>query len=554
VDYSIIGDPMSQLPINAEFGQYHIVRHIGGGGMAQIYLAKSRGLAGFEKHLALKVINPEFADEERFIQMLIDEAKITVGLNHVNICQVFDLGQVGGIYYIAMEFVDGIDVLELVNGLHALGERVPVEAVALIGRQICSGLHYAHTKKDRSGQPLNIVHRDISPQNILVSRAGEVKVVDFGIAKAAGMSTRTHAGVIKGKVHYMAPEQAMGQKADSRTDIFSSGIVLWEMLTSQMVYSGDNVRELVEKVRRAAIPPPSSVRPEIPPALDFIVMKALACRTEDRFATAHEFQIELTKFLSASAPDYSGSHLSVLVERVLAHKRGDADKLVEVHISKAELLADVHSVISEAIDESTSPRDRARLVVTTEQGETIYPLEEELIIGRAGTLAIADARVSRRHARVYRHGGEYIVEDLGSSNGTFVNDDKIAGPHTLRSGDSIRIGACHMRYIAEARPAPPSAAPVLRPPPVPKLVVACGERKLEKVLTDAEELHYTLQVGPVRLRGTAGRVVRKDDGYYVEPLVGREQLTFNGATPNGPVRLSPGDMFQLGPFLFEFRE
>ena len=259
---------MSQLPIGSDFGNYQIVRHIGGGGMAQIYLAKTSGLAGFEKFLALKVINPEYADEERFIQMLIDEAKITVGLSHVNIGQIFDLGQIDDIYYIAMEFVDGIDVLELVNGLYAQGERVPVEAVAFIGRQICNGLHYAHTRKDKGGKPLNMIHRDISPQNILVSRAGEVKIVDFGIAKAAGMSTKTQAGVIKGKVHYMAPEQAMGKKTDCRIDIFSTGIVMWEMLTSQMVYSGDNVRILLDKVRHRQHPrrPPPSARRCRPPS------------------------------------------------------------------------------------------------------------------------------------------------------------------------------------------------------------------------------------------------------------------------------------------------
>jgi serine/threonine protein kinase len=551
---------MSELPTNSEFGTYHIVRHIGGGGMAQIYLAKTRGLAGFEKYLALKVINPEFADEERFIQMLIDEAKITVGLNHVNICQVFDLGQVNGIYYIAMEFVDGIDVLELVNGLHALGEKVPIEAVALIGRQMCSGLHYAHSRKDRNGQPLNIVHRDISPQNILVSRAGEVKVVDFGIAKAAGMSTRTHAGVIKGKVHYMAPEQAMGQKADSRTDIFSTGIVLWEMLTSSMVYSGDNVRELVEKVRRAAIAPPSSSRTDIPPALDFIVMKALARRVEDRFQTAHEFQIELTKFLSASAPDYSGSHLSLLVERVIAHKRGGAEKVVDLTASKADLIIDVHSVIGEGgVEETTEPRDRARLVVETDEGETVYPLDDELIIGRAGKLAIADARVSRRHARVFRQGAGFLVEDLGSSNGTFVNDEKIVAPQGLRHGDGIRVGSCRMRFVAaslDAARAPQAPPPVVapKPRPVPRLLIACGERKIDKILGDQEDLRYALQLGPMRLSGLAGRVVRKEDGYWLEPGPSREPVTVNGAATSSPLRLQAGVVFQLGSFHFEYRE
>ncbi len=541
---------MSQLPVGSSFGSYHIVRHIGGGGMAQIYLAKTRGLAGFEKHLALKVINPEYADEDRFVQMLIDEAKLCVGLTHVNIGQVFDLGQIDGIYYIAMEFVDGLDVLELVNGLHTLGEKVPIEAVALIGRQMCSGLHYAHMRKDASGQPLNIVHRDISPQNILVSRAGEVKVVDFGIAKAAGMSTRTQAGVIKGKVHYMAPEQAMGQKIDHRVDIFSAAIVIWEMLTSQMLYAGDNVRELVEKVRRAAISPPSTVRPEVPPALDFIVMKGLARRVEDRFQSCHEFQIELTKFLSSTAPDYSASHLSALVERVLARKRGVAPppEDVDPHISKDELIPDVHSVIkAEGISEEGQSGE-PQLMVETPQGETAQPLGEELIIGRAGNLAIPDARVSRRHARIYRRGGAYLIEDLGSSNGTYVNEVKLSGPQLLRSDDAIRVGSCRMRFVYGGAPA--KAAP-------PRLVIRCAGQSVERLLPEEAEtdleLQYEIQLGPLRLEGAAGRLRYRDGGFWLEPQAGRIPLTIDGATPAGPIRLLPGKSVALGQFSFELK-
>jgi serine/threonine protein kinase len=539
---------MSKLPPNAEFGNYQIVGHIASGGMAQIYLAKVRGLAGFEKHLALKVINAEYADEDRFIQMLIDEAKITVGLSHVNIGQVFDLGQVDGIYYIAMEYVDGIDVLELVNGLHSLRERVPIEAVSLIGRQICSGLHYAHTRKDKHGAPLNIVHRDVSPQNILVSTSGEIKVVDFGIAKAAGVSSKTQAGVIKGKVHYMAPEQAMGQKADSRSDIFSCGIVLWEMLTSQMVYAGDNVRELVDRVRLAKIPRPSTIRKEIPEELEQIVMKALTANPEERYQSAHEVQIDLTKFLSAYAPEFSASHLAALVERVLAFQGGKTER-VEKHLSKEDMIRDVHSVIAH-VPGMKAPPDKPYMLVDTGKEQKVHLIGDELIIGRAGQLVIADARVSRRHSRVWHKDDSYIIEDLGSSNGTFVNNLRITAPHTLEKGDHIRIGSYRMVLRIPSPPQEAQQEQVLQS--VPKLIITIGSERVEKVLDGEQDIAYTVQVGPVRLSGVAGRVTRKQGAFWLEPVAGRQRVTINGSEPPAPVQLSPGDHFKVGDIDFEF--
>ncbi|PIE19538.1 MAG: hypothetical protein CSA65_02090 [Proteobacteria bacterium] len=537
---------MSTLPVGSEFGNYHIVRHIGGGGMAQIYQAKTKGLAGFEKHLALKVINPEYANEQRFIQMLIDEAKITVGLSHVNIAQVFDLGQCNGIYYIAMEFVDGLDVLELVNGLHNMGRRLPIEAVAYIGRQICSGLHYAHTRKDANGKPLNIVHRDISPQNILVSRAGEIKVVDFGIAKAAGMSSKTQAGVIKGKVNYMAPEQVMGQKADRRTDIFSVGVVVWESLTSQMVYSADNMGELVAAVRKADISPPSSVRPEIPPALDQLVLKALHPNTKERFQSAHQFQVELTKFLSTYAPDYSGSNLAALVDEVLGQKGRHAKK------QGAEKLGDADLISEELQDHNSlifSAAFEAQLIVVTEEGEETHTIGEGVTLGRAGQLAIADARVSRQHARVAQRDGNYIIEDLGSSNGTYLNEQRLDAPQVLRSGDQIRIGGCHLRFVAPGDEG--AAAPR---EPVFKLLFQQGERRFERVLNHDTPLTYELQLGPVQLEGSSGHVMLKEDGYWLEPTRSRLAVKVQGTHATGPVRLSNGDSFEIGDITFTFRE
>ncbi|MBW2733244.1 MAG: protein kinase [Deltaproteobacteria bacterium] len=545
---------MSTLPVNSDFGNYFIMRHIGGGGMAQIYQAKTKGLAGFEKTLALKVINPEYANEKRFIDMLVDEAKITVNLAHANIAQVFDLGECNGIYYIAMEFVDGLDVLELVNGMHAMQRRLPVEAVAYIGRQICSGLHYAHTRKDHNGKARNLVHRDISPQNVLVSRNGEVKVVDFGIAKAAGMSSKTQAGVIKGKVNYMAPEQVMGQSADPRTDIFSVGVVLWESLTASMVYSADNMGELVVAVRKAEIAAPSTKRPEIPPALDAIILRALHPNRMERFQTAHELQVELTKFLSNHAPDYSGSDVALLVEKALAPRehgsesKDDEDDVLDLNLLSSEL-QDHHSLIF-------SPMLEPQLIVLSEGREEVHSIGESLTIGRAGELAIADARISRKHAKITRmEHGSFVVEDLGSSNGTFVNDRRVHGQQPLRPGDRIRIGGCRIRFATGIENVDAAPDPVPPKQPDCRLSITIGDKHIERKLEGDIELGYQLQLGPLELGGVSGKLVQRDGGYWIEPgMGGRLGVMFRGKRASQAQRLTSGDRFEIGGVSFRYEE
>ena len=537
-----------QIGVGSDFAGYSIVRHIGGGGMAQIYLAKTRGLAGFEKYLALKVMNAEYANEDRFIRMLINEAKIAVGLSHVNIAQIFDLGVFEGIYYIAMEYVDGVDVLELVNGLHARGQHVPVEAVAHIGRQLCTGLYYAHTRKNRQGQPLNIVHRDISPQNVLVSRAGEVKVVDFGIAKAVGLSSKTQAGVIKGKVNYMAPEQVLSRPADARSDIFATGIVLWEMLTSQMVYAADDINELAAKVRKAEIPSPSSVRKDIPPLLDQIVMRALQRKASDRYPTAHEFQIELTKFLSSAAPDYGGSHLAKLVEQVVPHEftRQPTGELPHL-LSQEDRLHDRHSLIYQ-------PDGHAQLVLLTGDGEQPHPLHEELTLGRAGDLPLADARVSRRHARVRFNGNRYLLEDLGSANGTFLNGERISAPSPLKPGDRVRIGNSELVFRAESAPPEELASAAATPlqPALPERISVIDGRgdAIEQVLEDGLELGYRLQLGPLRWTGTHLRLLRRADGWWIDAGSARGPVQINGVATTLPALVSVGDRVEVNDITF----
>ena len=261
-----------------QFGPYRLVRQIAVGGMAEIHLAKTKGIAGFEKYVALKMIHPNFAEDEQFIQMLVDEAKIAVQLTHGNIAQTFDLGRVG-------EHVLHHDGVRRRRG--SLQDPAPRLARSTSRCRSTSCAFIAQGDRDaRSitrtasaitrGKPLGIVHRDVSPQNVLVSFAGEVKLVDFGIAKATMKARQTAVGVIKGKYYYMSPEQAWGDQIDYRSDIFSAGIVLYEMITGQMLYLEEDLHRLLDMVRKADIAPPSTLRKGIPPQLERIVMHALA--------------------------------------------------------------------------------------------------------------------------------------------------------------------------------------------------------------------------------------------------------------------------------------
>jgi serine/threonine protein kinase len=300
-----------------QFGPYRLVRQIAVGGMAEIHLAKTRGIAGFEKYVALKMIHPNFAQDEQFIEMLIDEAKIAVQLQHVNIAQTFDLGRVGETYYITMEFVDGADLYKILRRGSEQDLDIPLDICAFVAKEMATGLDYAHRKRGVGGEPLGIVHRDVSPQNVLVSHAGEVKLVDFGIAKATMKVRQTAVGVIKGKYYYMSPEQAWGDRLDHRSDIFSTGIVLYEMLTGQMLYLEEDLHKLLEMVRRAAIEPPSRLRKGIPPQLERIVMHALAKKPEDRYQSSGDLAADLERFLHGYSPVFTAGKLAAHLRRVL---------------------------------------------------------------------------------------------------------------------------------------------------------------------------------------------------------------------------------------------
>lgn len=285
------------LPQPVPFGKYYLLERINIGGMAEIFKAKAFGVEGFERMLAVKKILSSIAEDESFINMFIDEAKIAGQLNHPNIAQIFDLGKVNDSYFIAMEYISGKDLKTIFERARRLGEKVSVPRVCYLMMKTCEGLGHAHHKKDAQGQEINIVHRDVSPQNILISYEGEVKIIDFGIAKAQGKTSQTQVGILKGKFSYMSPEQVRGLHIDHRSDIFSLGIVLYEMLTLERLFLGESDFDTLEKIRKVEMSPPSLYNPHIPKELEDIVLKALAKSPEDRFQTAFEFADALEQFM-----------------------------------------------------------------------------------------------------------------------------------------------------------------------------------------------------------------------------------------------------------------
>ncbi|HEY5923934.1 MAG TPA: protein kinase [Kofleriaceae bacterium] len=276
-----------------QFGKYTLIRKIGTGGMAEVYLARTTVAQGLNKTLVIKKIHTAYARSRQFVTMFVDEAKIALGLNHPNIIQVFDFGAVGDTYFLAMEYVEGMDLLRVLQEAAKARVRLPYGLSAYIVQQLAKGLDYAHRKTDEFSQPLSIVHRDISPQNILLSWDGGVKIVDFGIARARDV--HEEQGVIKGKFAYMSPEQARGEPVDCRSDVFAAGIVLFELVCARPLFHGKG-KEALEMVKSGAIPRPRDFAPELSESLERIILRALSFHRADRFQTARDLQHELQKF------------------------------------------------------------------------------------------------------------------------------------------------------------------------------------------------------------------------------------------------------------------
>ena len=284
-----------------QYGRYLLIDRISTGGMAEVYLAKSSGVEGFEKVVAIKRILPTISEDPDFETMFIDEAKISARLAHSNIGQVFEFGQADGQYYIAMEYIPGKDLRAIQTHLEETDRVMDVPMVLHIISRLCQALDYAHRQKDAQGVSMDIIHRDISPPNVIISFEGNVKLIDFGIAKAASRSTRTRAGKLKGKFAYMSPEQVQGMPIDQRSDVFSLGTLMHELLTNRRLFQGDSQLAVMQAVRRAEVDPPSTINPEVPLEVDRIALKALARDREQRYSWASALRADVERYFARSA-------------------------------------------------------------------------------------------------------------------------------------------------------------------------------------------------------------------------------------------------------------
>jgi len=275
------------------FGKYLLLEKLATGGMAQLYRAKIIGVEGFEKFIAIKQILPHLAHEGELITSFIDEAKLAALLNHQNVVQIYDFGSMENSYFITMEFLYGKDLRAVIAKAREKGNPVSLENALYLISKVCAGLDYAHNLKDFQGKSLNIIHRDISPQNVFLTYQGDVKIVDFGIAKAASQSTITQVGMIKGKVAYMSPEQAAGKVIDHRSDIFATGILLYELVAGGRMFKGDDTLQILSKVREAEFTPLGSLKSGLPEKLYDIVAKALAKEPEDRYQSCADMQADI---------------------------------------------------------------------------------------------------------------------------------------------------------------------------------------------------------------------------------------------------------------------
>ena len=281
-----------------QLGKYQVIRRLGRGGMAEVYLAKAAGPMGFEKTLVLKRIHPHLMEEQPFIEMFLSEARLAAQLNHANVVQIFDFGEEDGSYFIAMEHIDGPSLYTLIKQASAQGTPIPFTLCAKILSFACEGLAYAHELTDSStGTPLGLIHRDISPDNILLSRNGGVKVVDFGIAKVASQGNRTQTGVVKGKVAYMSPEQLLGKPLDLRADVFALGVVLYKLVTGEHPFEGESDVTLIQSILQEPMVEVRKHRQDVPKELERIVKKALAKERAQRYQNCRELQADLERFL-----------------------------------------------------------------------------------------------------------------------------------------------------------------------------------------------------------------------------------------------------------------
>jgi len=329
--------------------RYRVIKRLEAGGMAEVYLGEASSLEGFKKRVAIKRVLPHLAQNENFIQMFLDEARLSARLSHANIVSVFDISARDDTYFLIMEFVDGANLKRVMESLQRRGQRFPLPDAIYVCAEACRGLAYAHELRDEHGKAIGIVHRDISPPNIMVTRQGEVKVADFGLAKAGTQLSQTDPGVVKGKFSYLSPEAAAGREVDARADVFSLGIVLWEMLAGRRLFLGETDYATVKLIQQANIPRLAPLNNSIDETFEELLLKALTRAPEDRYQSAQHFGDALTGYLFARQLKVTHSDIAKLVisaisEDVPGSKNEGSliDRLIQEELDGSVALRDEH--------------------------------------------------------------------------------------------------------------------------------------------------------------------------------------------------------------------
>lgn len=415
-------EPAGEDGVHGErFGKYVLVGEIAVGGMAEVFLGVKQGLEGFLKVVVLKRVLPHFTDNAQFIRMFIDEARIAARLDHPNIVRTYEFGELDGQFYTVMEYLPGEDLRSILRRLATTRQRIPMHVAVGIVMQICSGLHFAHELTDTSGNPLDLVHRDVNPANIIITYGGEVKLIDFGVAKTN--TTATVTGTIKGKIAYMPPEQVLARGVDRRSDIFSAGVVLWELLTGRRLFGRTSDAATLYAIMHEPVPPPSRFRPEIPRELDTIIMRALSRSPHERYGSALEMASALEHYMLAQ-PKFDVRVLGAMIEDLFGSDRANAKRAISQTRSLGHNISLVMKLRTEVRADLGSNLDTFPAGSTSNVVEPPPPARRRMLIGgaiAAVVLGVVGAVV------VVRGGASQAATAARSAPATLIVESEPAG-------------------------------------------------------------------------------------------------------------------------------
>ncbi|NUP05854.1 MAG: serine/threonine protein kinase [Polyangiaceae bacterium] len=433
--------------------RYRVLERLAAGGMAEVFIAESAGIEGFKKRVAIKRVLPHLSEKKRFISMFLDEARLSAQLNHSNCVQVFDIGVGDNAYFIVMEYVDGSDLKAVVDYLKNSGRTFPVEIGVLIAIRICEGLTYAHELTTAENKPLEIVHRDMSPPNVLITKHGEVKIVDFGLAKATSQLEKSEPGIIKGKFSYLSPEAALGGEVGLQTDIFAVGIILWELLAGKRLFLGETDFSTVKMVQQAQIPSLKAMRGDVPEELERIIGRSMAKDLNVRYRSARDLGRDLTAFLYRYGKPVSSFDIAELVRGAMSQRK----------LKKPDKASIIDKLIDEALLEFTSLQDKDKGPVSASPPKADDPLKlgfeniggwiDEVNARQTASLPPSDSE-SQIRASIHRAtmdiglGNLAALEDEGGSPpppGAGISDEpsddvvvRGTAPHAGSTGGSVR--------------------------------------------------------------------------------------------------------------------